>query len=168
MGFLFSQSSATGLHLSLGRRLCKVIIPKIHISIIQSHIYNVFVFFALDVKNIAAIDYAIVFILVLSSRVSHLILVDPWGFPERPQIQSHENQGQTTELAKRPSPPRWVKAIVSVVSLFNPLAVIRAAGPWGETDYPCTGLLCTILFTMCPFFRSGIGEPISSGFQKKI
>uniref|UniRef100_A0A3Q2Y6Y7 (Lyso)-N-acylphosphatidylethanolamine lipase n=1 Tax=Hippocampus comes TaxID=109280 RepID=A0A3Q2Y6Y7_HIPCM len=47
------------------------------------------------------------------SRVSHLILVDPW------------------ELVKRPSPPRWVKAIVSVVSLFNPLAVIRAAGPWG-------------------------------------
>ncbi|XP_077393695.1 (Lyso)-N-acylphosphatidylethanolamine lipase [Festucalex cinctus] len=65
------------------------------------------------------------------SRVSHLILVDPWGFPERPPIQSQEIQGQTAELAKRPSPPRWVKAIASVVSLFNPLAVIRAAGPWG-------------------------------------
>ncbi|KAM9790713.1 (Lyso)-N-acylphosphatidylethanolamine lipase isoform X2 [Syngnathus typhle] len=63
------------------------------------------------------------------SRVSHLILVDPWGFPERPQIQ--ENQSQATELVKRPSPPNWVKAILSVVSLFNPLAVIRAAGPWG-------------------------------------
>ncbi|XP_008297793.1 (Lyso)-N-acylphosphatidylethanolamine lipase [Stegastes partitus] len=63
------------------------------------------------------------------SRVSHLILVDPWGFPERPksQTQTQDDEGQ----AKRQSPPRWVKAIASVVSLFNPLAVIRAAGPWG-------------------------------------
>ncbi|XP_054620091.1 (Lyso)-N-acylphosphatidylethanolamine lipase [Dunckerocampus dactyliophorus] len=65
------------------------------------------------------------------SRVSHLILVDPWGFPEKPQIQNQEVQGESTELVKRPSAPRWVKAIISVVSLFNPLAVIRAAGPWG-------------------------------------
>ncbi|XP_022060806.1 (Lyso)-N-acylphosphatidylethanolamine lipase [Acanthochromis polyacanthus] len=65
------------------------------------------------------------------SRVSHLILVDPWGFPERPkthpQTQDQDDQGQ----AKRPVPPRWLKPIISVVSLFNPLAVIRAAGPWG-------------------------------------
>uniref|UniRef100_A0A3P8TVR7 (Lyso)-N-acylphosphatidylethanolamine lipase n=1 Tax=Amphiprion percula TaxID=161767 RepID=A0A3P8TVR7_AMPPE len=53
------------------------------------------------------------------SRVSHLILVDPWGFPDRPKTQP------------QPPAPRWVKAIASVVSLFNPLAVIRAAGPWG-------------------------------------
>ncbi|CAJ1071532.1 (Lyso)-N-acylphosphatidylethanolamine lipase [Xyrichtys novacula] len=62
------------------------------------------------------------------SRVSHLILVDPWGFPEQPKTQG-ENQG--TNVVKRPPPPRWVKAIAAVVSLFNPLAVIRAAGPWG-------------------------------------
>ncbi|KAF0047362.1 hypothetical protein F2P81_000995 [Scophthalmus maximus] len=60
------------------------------------------------------------------SRVSHLILVDPWGLPERAQTQT-----EGTEVVKRPSPPRWVKAIAAVVSLFNPLAVIRAAGPWG-------------------------------------
>ncbi|XP_069020648.1 (Lyso)-N-acylphosphatidylethanolamine lipase [Embiotoca jacksoni] len=63
------------------------------------------------------------------SRVSHLILVDPWGFPERPRTQSQEDQG--TEAVKKPSIPRWVKAIAAVVSLFNPLAIIRAAGPWG-------------------------------------
>ncbi|XP_028283272.1 (Lyso)-N-acylphosphatidylethanolamine lipase isoform X2 [Parambassis ranga] len=63
------------------------------------------------------------------SRVSHLILVDPWGFPERPKPQIQE--GQRSEVVKRPSPPRWVKAIAAIVSLFNPLAVIRAAGPWG-------------------------------------
>ncbi|XP_034470747.1 (Lyso)-N-acylphosphatidylethanolamine lipase [Hippoglossus hippoglossus] len=64
------------------------------------------------------------------SRVSHLILVDPWGFPEKPNTQTEANGGQVTEM-RRPSPPRWVKAILAVVSLFNPLAVIRAAGPWG-------------------------------------
>lgn len=63
------------------------------------------------------------------SRVSHLILVDPWGFPERPKVQNQ--QGQGTDVVKRPSPPRWVKAILAVVTLFNPLAVIRAAGPLG-------------------------------------
>ncbi|KAG1969040.1 (Lyso)-N-acylphosphatidylethanolamine lipase [Pimephales promelas] len=63
-------------------------------------------------------------------RVSHLILVDAWGFPERPQPQPQESGGQGSEL-KRVSPPRWVKALASVFSLFNPLAVIRAAGPWG-------------------------------------
>ncbi|XP_076018265.1 (Lyso)-N-acylphosphatidylethanolamine lipase isoform X2 [Genypterus blacodes] len=70
------------------------------------------------------------------SRVSHLILVDPWGFPEQPNEDNQtqpQGQGhsQGTELVKRPPPPRWVKAIVAVMSLFNPLAVIRAAGPLG-------------------------------------
>ncbi|XP_062338084.1 (Lyso)-N-acylphosphatidylethanolamine lipase isoform X2 [Osmerus eperlanus] len=64
------------------------------------------------------------------SRVSHLILVDPWGLPERPQPEEQSQAGQGSEV-KRPAPPRWVKAVASVFSLFNPLAVIRAAGPWG-------------------------------------
>ncbi|KAL1247008.1 hypothetical protein QQF64_034494 [Cirrhinus molitorella] len=63
-------------------------------------------------------------------RVSHLILVDAWGFPERPQPQLQGSEGQGSEV-KRVSPPRWVKALATVFSLFNPLAVIRAAGPWG-------------------------------------
>ncbi|XP_029499007.2 (Lyso)-N-acylphosphatidylethanolamine lipase [Oncorhynchus nerka] len=65
------------------------------------------------------------------SRVSHLILVDPWGFPEHPQPGVETPAGQGPEVVKRPPLPRWVKAVASVVSLFNPLAVIRAAGPWG-------------------------------------
>ncbi|XP_067110037.1 (Lyso)-N-acylphosphatidylethanolamine lipase isoform X2 [Osmerus mordax] len=64
------------------------------------------------------------------SRVSHLILVDPWGLPERPPPEEQSQAGQGSEV-KRPAPPRWVKAVASVFSLFNPLAVIRAAGPWG-------------------------------------
>ncbi|XP_077955024.1 (Lyso)-N-acylphosphatidylethanolamine lipase [Gasterosteus aculeatus] len=65
------------------------------------------------------------------SRVSHLVLVDPWGFPEQPPAQTQEVRDQGTEVLKRPPLPPWVKAIATVVSLFNPLAVIRAAGPWG-------------------------------------
>ncbi|CAF97729.1 unnamed protein product, partial [Tetraodon nigroviridis] len=63
------------------------------------------------------------------SRVSHLILVDPWGFPERSQQHTQDSQGP--DVAKRPGLPRWAKAIATVVSFFNPLAIIRAAGPWG-------------------------------------
>ncbi|KAF7643330.1 hypothetical protein LDENG_00241470 [Lucifuga dentata] len=67
------------------------------------------------------------------SRVTHLILVDPWGFPERPTegTQKQGGQDQRTEVVRRPVPPRWVKVIATMVSFFNPLAVIRAAGPWG-------------------------------------
>nr|XP_020633475.1 protein ABHD4 [Pogona vitticeps] len=53
-------------------------------------------------------------------RVKHLILVDPWGFPTRP-----------TDPAQTPNPPTWVKAVATVLGRSNPLAVLRAAGPWG-------------------------------------
>lgn len=53
-------------------------------------------------------------------RVKHLILVDPWGFPERPK---GPDQNQT--------PPAWIKAVAAVVGRSNPLAVLRVAGPWG-------------------------------------
>ncbi|CAL8347825.1 unnamed protein product [Merluccius merluccius] len=56
------------------------------------------------------------------SRVKHLVLVEPWGFPDRTQSQAAEAQG---------SRRLWVKALVGVLGFFNPLAVIRAAGPWG-------------------------------------
>lgn len=85
---------------------------------------------------------SIMYCIAFSFRVSHLILVDPWGFPERPKTQAEQDQG--AEVVKRPGPPRWVKAIAAVVSLFNPLAVIRAAGPWGET------LCCLSLNTPWP------------------
>lgn len=105
-----------------------------------------------------------------SSRVSHLILVDPWGFPERSQQQSHDGQG--ADVAKRPTAPRWVKAIATVVSFFNPLAVIRAAGPWGKAWAP---LLCSQqcsashwYLTMCRWFRPRLGQPISTWLQKQI
>ncbi|XP_068413605.1 1-acylglycerol-3-phosphate O-acyltransferase ABHD5 isoform X2 [Eschrichtius robustus] len=54
------------------------------------------------------------------SRVSHLILVEPWGFPERPDIADEE----------RPI-PIWIRALGAALTPFNPLASLRIAGPFG-------------------------------------
>lgn len=52
-------------------------------------------------------------------HVKHLILADPWGFPEKP-----------VEHIKRDI-PLWVRALAYTLSPFNPLWAIRMAGPWG-------------------------------------
>ncbi|XP_078073018.1 1-acylglycerol-3-phosphate O-acyltransferase ABHD5 [Mustelus asterias] len=54
-------------------------------------------------------------------RVKHLILVEPWGFPERLNTQQ-----------ERPM-PIWIKALGAILSPFNPLAGLRLAGPFGPT-----------------------------------
>jgi len=70
------------------------------------------------------------------SRIQHLILADPWGFPVKP-----------TEDNINRHIPVWVKFLGAVLSPFNPLAGLRAAGPWGKycvyvyTDTPSLGHL---------------------------
>lgn len=54
-------------------------------------------------------------------RVKHLILADPWGFPEKPN-----------DLSQKYNIPLWVKAIAFMVQPFNPLSTVRAAGPFGQ------------------------------------
>ncbi|KAI5618136.1 1-acylglycerol-3-phosphate O-acyltransferase ABHD5 isoform X1 [Silurus asotus] len=54
------------------------------------------------------------------SRVKHLILVEPWGFPECPEAGEED----------RPFPV-WIKVLGAVLSPFNPLAGLRLAGPLG-------------------------------------
>lgn len=54
-------------------------------------------------------------------RVRHLILVDPWGFEPVPP------EGMASLGC-----PRWLEMIVGMASFFNPLAVVRATGPWGK------------------------------------
>ena len=54
-------------------------------------------------------------------RVQHLILVDPWGFPEKPSDNDQVYM------------PRWVKMLGAVLSPFNPLAGLRVAGPLGKS-----------------------------------
>ncbi|XP_022094567.1 protein ABHD4-like isoform X2 [Acanthaster planci] len=51
-------------------------------------------------------------------RVKHLVLADPWGFPEKPPPEELQF-------------PLWVRAIGAVAMRFNPLSSIRAAGPLG-------------------------------------
>nr|XP_046255063.1 1-acylglycerol-3-phosphate O-acyltransferase ABHD5 isoform X2 [Scatophagus argus] len=55
-------------------------------------------------------------------RVKHILLVEPWGFPERPD----------TAEADRPIPV-WIKALGAMFSPFNPLAGLRLVGPLGLT-----------------------------------
>lgn len=54
-------------------------------------------------------------------RVKHLILADPWGFPERP-----------ADVNQKYNVPLWVKAIAYAVQPLNPLWPLRVAGPWGQ------------------------------------
>jgi abhydrolase domain-containing protein 5 len=54
-------------------------------------------------------------------RVKHLILADPWGFPERP-----------ADIVQRYNVPFWIRAIVFVTQPFNPFWPVRAAGPFGK------------------------------------
>ncbi|XP_023116723.1 1-acylglycerol-3-phosphate O-acyltransferase ABHD5-like [Amphiprion ocellaris] len=52
-------------------------------------------------------------------RVKHLLLVEPWGFPARPETPNHYTI------------PVWIRAIGAFMSPFNPLAGLRLAGPLG-------------------------------------
>lgn len=48
------------------------------------------------------------------------MLVEPWGFPARPENPNHN------------SIPVWIRAMGAVMSPFNPLAALRLAGPLGQ------------------------------------
>lgn len=54
-------------------------------------------------------------------RVRHLVLADPWGFPQKP-----ENINEKYNL------PMYVKVIATAVQPLNPLWALRAAGPAGR------------------------------------
>uniref|UniRef100_A0A131YYF9 1-acylglycerol-3-phosphate O-acyltransferase ABHD5 n=1 Tax=Rhipicephalus appendiculatus TaxID=34631 RepID=A0A131YYF9_RHIAP len=74
-----------------------------------------FVLLGHSMGGFLAASYAIRF----PERVAHLVLADPWGFPERntprPALQL----------------PSWVRVVSTLLSPFNPLAAVRIAGPWG-------------------------------------
>ena len=73
------------------------------------------------------------------SRVQHLILADSWGFSEKPAELQYNI-------------PTWVKVVATLIRPFNPLAGLRAAGPWGKFEkfnhfIPTISLI--IFFTVC-------------------
>lgn len=53
-------------------------------------------------------------------RVKHILLVEPWGFPQRPDSDEED----------RPIPV-WIKLLGALFSPFNPLASLRLVGPIG-------------------------------------
>ncbi|XP_028167880.1 protein ABHD4 isoform X2 [Ostrinia furnacalis] len=54
-------------------------------------------------------------------RVRHLILADPWGFPEKP-----------SNVYEKYQVPLWIRAVATAVQPLNPLWAVRAAGPAGK------------------------------------
>ncbi|KAK9892129.1 hypothetical protein WA026_018329 [Henosepilachna vigintioctopunctata] len=72
-----------------------------------------FIFLGHSLGGFLATSYAIMY----PHRVQHLILADPWGFPESPP-DYHDL-------------PLWVRALSYVLTPFNPLTAIRVAGPAG-------------------------------------
>jgi pimeloyl-ACP methyl ester carboxylesterase len=58
-----------------------------------------------------------------ADHVQHLVLVDPWGFPELPP----------DVLERIRNVPMWVKIIRPIFSTFNPFSALRVAGPWGPS-----------------------------------
>lgn len=59
--------------------------------------------------------------LIFFFRVRHLILADPWGFPEKPP-----NVGEKYNLTF------LMRAVLFTVQPLNPLWALRAAGPAGK------------------------------------
>ena len=55
-------------------------------------------------------------------RVLHLILDDPWGFPPVPE----PGTGVFSDI------PKWKIKLFKILTSFNPLSALRAAGPWGK------------------------------------
>ncbi|XP_046970080.1 1-acylglycerol-3-phosphate O-acyltransferase ABHD5 isoform X2 [Vanessa cardui] len=54
-------------------------------------------------------------------RVRHLILADPWGFPEKP-----------SNVYEKYQVPFWFRAVATALQPLNPLWAVRAAGPAGK------------------------------------
>lgn len=54
-------------------------------------------------------------------RVKHLILADPWGFPEKPK-----DVNRTYKVSP------MVRALVYVLQPLNPLWLLRVSGPFGQ------------------------------------
>ncbi|XP_054708228.1 1-acylglycerol-3-phosphate O-acyltransferase ABHD5-like isoform X2 [Uloborus diversus] len=78
------------------------------------HLDN-FILLGHSMGGFIAASYAIKY----PDKVKHLILADPWGFPE-PDM-----------TVRRIEIPLWVKVIAAMIRPFNPLAGLRVAGPLG-------------------------------------
>ena len=66
-------------------------------------------------------------------RVRHLILEDPWGFPERAPPSPSAPYPSSASSPPYSSPmPIWARIGTVFMSKFNPYTPVRAAGPLGK------------------------------------
>uniref|UniRef100_A0AC34QPK8 AB hydrolase-1 domain-containing protein n=1 Tax=Panagrolaimus sp. JU765 TaxID=591449 RepID=A0AC34QPK8_9BILA len=59
------------------------------------------------------------------SRVRHLVLVDPWGFPDKPDNADRQAMDFQIKI------PLWVRTVGRIANYFNPLSTLRISGPYG-------------------------------------
>jgi len=58
-------------------------------------------------------------------RVSRLVLVDPWGYPKKPD--------NPDDLIPDRAKNSWrFRAITTIGQKVNPLSIVRGAGPYGN------------------------------------
>ena len=72
-----------------------------------------FVLLGHSMGGFLAASYAIQY----PQHVKHLILADPWGFPEKPNEVVYK--------------PLWLKVLAFMITPLNPLWAVRLAGPLG-------------------------------------
>ena len=70
-------------------------------------------------------------------RVAHVVLADPWGFPEKP-----------TDPSSGRRLPLWVKGIAYLLQPFNPLWIVRASGPLGKKRRAHSLLIIVIIMDL--------------------
>lgn len=86
-------------------------------------------------------------------RVRHLLVVDPWGFPEQQSEVSSDFSGTNNAVDnRRLMTPMWVKLLALLLQPFNPFAALRVAGSWGkcrESIVLNLSCVCTRYATKC-------------------
>ena len=68
-------------------------------------------------------------------RVRHLILDDPWGFPERSEEPPSPHPSSASSPTRSRRMPMWARVGAVFMSKFNPLTPVRVAGPLGRVYY---------------------------------
>lgn len=87
---------------------------------------------ALDLKEFILLGHSLgaylscAYTIKYPQHVRHLILADPWGFPEKPIATERESRI-----------PVWIRLVARLLMPFNPLASVRVAGPWGKLPEEC-------------------------------
>ena len=104
-----------------------------------------FIFLGHSLGAFLACAYAIKY----PSRVRHLILVDPWGFPIYADCQDTKKM------------PLWASLATSLLTVLNPLTPVRWAGPFGEcfSDLP-QGIHVPLPWTRSQVLPQGIHVPL--------